>query len=71
MEKLRKTLDKTQSKMESNSKDKQKNENKLREANSGANQKDGDIKSLNVELQNPLTWSYKTTKRLLNKLRKK
>ncbi len=52
MEKLRKNLDKTQSKMESNSKDKQKNENKLRDASSGANQKDGDIKSLNAELQN-------------------
>lgn len=52
MEKLRKNLDKTQTKLESNSKDKQKNENKLREAGSESNKKDGDIKSLNAELQN-------------------
>lgn len=52
MDKLRKNLDKTQAKLESNSKDKQKNENKLRDAGSESNKKDGDIKSLNAELQN-------------------
>ncbi len=52
MEKLRKQLTKTQGKIEDNNKSKQKNESKLRDARSGSSKKDGDIKSLNAQLQN-------------------